>query len=66
MMSEWIPHEFTEVIHAHRTGWRGALDALVSAVTGRPRFSVPAKVTIRFYAEHPVTISVFQARLCDD
>lgn len=65
-MPEWISHEFTEVIQAHRTGWRGALDALVSAVTGRPRLAIPAKVTIRFYAENPVTISVFQVGPRDD
>ena len=65
-MPEWMPHEFTETIHANRTGWRGALDALVSAVTGRTRISVPEKVTIQFYAEHPVTISVFQAKPRDD
>lgn len=41
----WITPTVVAEIEAHRTGWRGVLDALRAAITGDKRPSVPDSVT---------------------
>ena len=65
-MPEWKRYEQTHVILAHRHGWRGALDAFVSAITGRPALSVPQQVTISVYSTSPVDMAVFQVKRIPD
>lgn len=59
-MTEWKRYEVSHTIHAHRTGWRGAGDAIVSAITGRPRLAVPIKVKVTWHATKPLDVSVIQ------
>ena len=44
-MSDWKLVSRTATLDVHRTGWRGVVDALRSAFTGRPRLTVPHEVT---------------------
>ena len=56
----WTRYEVSHTIQAHRTGWRGAYDAIVSAITGQPRLSVPAKIKVTWHATKPLDVSVVQ------
>ncbi|MFZ2982030.1 MAG: hypothetical protein WA085_13440 [Sphingobium sp.] len=64
-MPEWKRYEQIHTIMAHRPGWRGALDAVVSAITGRPALSVPQQVTISIYSTGSVDMAVFQVKRVD-
>lgn len=41
----WERKAITTIIPAHRTGWPGAWDAIVAAITGQPRLTVPTPYT---------------------
>ena len=45
-MNEWKAVVSSATIEAHRTGWRGVWDAVVSAVTRQPRLTVPVELTL--------------------
>lgn len=49
-----------QVLPVHRTGWPGAWDALVAAVTGRPRLTAPRafSVSVLVKGEDPVRVVV--------
>lgn len=64
-MPEWKCYEQTHTILAHRPGWRGAFDAVVSAITGRPALSVPQQVTISIYSTSSIDMAVFQVKRSD-
>lgn len=64
-MPEWKRYKQTHTINAHRPGWLGALDAVVSAITGRPALSVPQQVTISIYSTSSVDMAVFQVKRID-
>jgi hypothetical protein len=40
-----------------RDGWLGVWDALVSAITGKPRLLIEKPVTISFWAKHGADVS---------
>lgn len=44
-MSEWRQIVTVGEMPLHRTGWRGAWDAVVAAATGNPRLTVNETVT---------------------
>ena len=50
-MSEWKQYKIVQQAEFHRTGWLGVWDALVSAMTGKPRYSIASPVTVSFYAK---------------
>lgn len=50
-MSEWKQYSLVQSMPMHRSGWIGAWDALVAAITRKPRASFPTDVTISFYAK---------------
>lgn len=54
-------HTLTQTIQANREGWIGAWDAIVAAVTKRPRLSVAREITISIYATETVEITCIQA-----
>jgi hypothetical protein len=46
-----------------RDGWLGVWDALVSAVTGKPRLLVEKPVTLSFWAKHNADVSFTQVQM---
>lgn len=42
----WAKHSMSQTIQANRTGWCGVWDALVAAITRRPRLTVSQPVTM--------------------
>lgn len=52
-MSEWKQYTVTQTIDMHRSGWLGAWDALVAAITKRPRFTVAQPVTLSAWVKCP-------------
>lgn len=50
----------TEVLPMHRAGWTGVWDALVAAVTGSPRRTVPTPVTFSVFATDDVMLQIHQ------
>lgn len=59
-MTEWKRYELAYTIQAHRTGWRGAFDAIVSAITGRPRVAVPTAIIVTWHSTEPLDVAVVQ------
>jgi hypothetical protein len=56
--SSWRQYSIQQSIQAHRTGWLGAWDALVSAITGKPRFTFTQPITISWWARHGANVVV--------
>jgi hypothetical protein len=50
-MSEWRKVVQMGEVEMHRTGWRGALDAVVAAITNRPRRTVNEPVTFSVWVK---------------
>ncbi len=50
-MSEWKHYQIQRHMELQRTGWIGVWDAIVSAVTRKPRVAVTQPVTISFWAK---------------
>jgi hypothetical protein len=50
-MNGWKQYAVTQKIEANRNGWPGVWDALKSAVTNQPRFTVSTPVTLSFWAK---------------
>ncbi len=49
----WERKVLTCTIAAHRIGWLGVWDALVAAITQRPRLSVPTSYEFSVWAKVP-------------
>lgn len=49
-----------QALPVHRTGWPGAWDALLAALTGRPRLTTPRpfSLSVMVKCEDPVRIAV--------
>lgn len=50
-MDEWKQYHIQQHMELQRTGWPGVWDALVSAVTRKPRITITEPVTISFWAK---------------
>jgi hypothetical protein len=50
-MNGWKQYAVTQRIDANRNGWPGVWDALKSAITNKPRFTVSTPVTLSFWAK---------------
>ena len=51
LSKEWQKFRRHSSFYAHRTGWRGVWDALVSVVTGKERYQEKVKVTFSTWAK---------------
>jgi len=51
-MSEWKQVTKTSIAMLPRTGWKGAWDALVSAITGRPRYREETTLHFSVYVKN--------------
>lgn len=60
---QWKQYTLTQTIDMHRDGWLGAWDALVAAITKRPRFAVAQPVTLSFWAKGEPEFSLTQTQL---
>jgi hypothetical protein len=49
--NEWKQYSLVQSMPMHRNGWLGAWDALVAAITRKPRASFTTDVTVSFYAK---------------
>jgi len=60
-MNGWKQISKTTVAMMPRTGWIGVWDSLVSAVTGKPRYTEETTVTASLYvkSEHPVKLEIW-------
>ena len=56
----------TQTIHSHRTGWIGVWDALVSAITRKPRAVFPCDYIFTIWADRPVEISACRVDKADE
>ena len=65
-MSEWKQYHIQQQMELQRTGWIGAWDALVSAVTRKPRIAITQPVTISFWAKGSgdIQFNGIQAETC--
>jgi hypothetical protein len=61
-MSEWRKVVQTGEVEMHRTGWRGALDAVVAAITNRPRHTVNEPVTFSVWVKTDQEVKLEIAR----
>lgn len=63
-MSEWKQYTIQQgTMPFRRDGWLGVWDALVSAVTGRPRLLIEKPVTLTFWAKHSADVSFTQVQM---
>ena len=64
-MSEWKQYHIEQQMALQRTGWIGVWDAIVSAVTRKPRVAVTQPVTISFWAKGSgdVRVNCIQAEI---
>ena len=62
-MSEWKQHQAIYVIDVYRDGWMGVWDALVAAITRKPRFSVAKPVTLSFWAKGSPNFDLAQVQM---
>lgn len=57
----WRQVTCCQTIHAHRKGWLGAWDALIAAITRRPRLQVPRNVMFSVWVKGgPVQLQITQ------
>ena len=61
-MSEWRKVVQMGEVEMHRTGWRGALDAVVAAITNRPRRTVNEPVTFSVWVKTDQEVKLEIAR----
>lgn len=59
MSNQWALYSASGLIPVFRTGWRGAVDTLVSRVTGRPQKTIFRNVTVSCYATQPVEFHLY-------
>ena len=55
-MSEWKRVVTSSVAMLPREGWKGAWDALVSAITGYPRYTEETTINVSVYVRNPNNI----------
>jgi hypothetical protein len=51
LTNEWKQYTHTSVVSRYREGWHGAWDALVAAITMKPRFTILENVTVSIWAK---------------
>ena len=56
--SEWKMYSYQQQVEVYRSGWRGVWDALVAAITGKPRLLVVKPITISFWAKHNADVRI--------
>lgn len=61
-MSEWKQYTIQQTMPMLRTGWIGAWDALVEAITGKHRQVIMQPVTISFWAKASADVSFTQVQ----
>jgi hypothetical protein len=61
-MSEWRKVVQMGEVEMHRTGWRGALDAVVAAITNRPRRTINEPVTFSVWVKTDQEVKLEIAR----
>jgi hypothetical protein len=63
-MSEWKQYTIQQgTMPFRRDGWLGVWDALISAITGKPRLLIEKPVTLSFWAKHNSDVSFTQVQL---
>ena len=63
-MSQWKQYTIEHgMVPFRRGGWLGVWDALVAAVTGRPRVLIEKPVTLTFWAKHNADVSFTNVQL---
>jgi len=63
--SDWKRYTLTQNVDCVRDGWRGVWDAVVAAVTNRPRRVNARPMTFSVYADKPVHLKMTQVELGD-
>ncbi len=58
MNAEWRRIASTSIHPGYRTGWPGVWDSLVSAITRRPRATVPTVYTVSAFIKGPQEVMV--------
>jgi len=61
-MTEWRRYERVFTVRACRKGWRGAIDAVVAALTGARRLTVRTEVRVSVQSTGRVDITLFQCQ----
>jgi hypothetical protein len=61
-MSKWKQYTVQQTTLMGRTGWLGAWDALVSAITGKPRHVIMQPITLSFWAKAGADVSFTQVQ----
>ena len=64
-MSEWRKVVQMGEVEMHRTGWRGALDAVVAAITNRPRrtFNEPVTFSVWVKTDQEVKLEIARGQV---
>lgn len=62
----WHHVAATGLINQHRKGWRGVWDAIVAALKGDDRISVPQPLTVEVWLELPEKPLAFELRSADE
>lgn len=62
-MSEWKQYSMQQNVQMQRDGWIGVWDALVSAITRRPRTTITQPITIYFWAKHKADVNFAHVQL---
>lgn len=62
-MSEWKQYNMQQNVQMQRDGWIGVWDALVSAITRRPRTTITQPITISFWAKHKADVNFAHVQL---
>jgi len=61
-MNEWKQYTIQQTMPMGRTGWLGAWDALVAAITGKDRHAIMQPITISFWAKAGADVSFTQVQ----
>lgn len=64
-MTEWKHYVWDMTVPAHRTGWLGVWDALMAAITRKPRITYSHAYTCSAFIKYPQGICDVEFHRCE-